>query len=135
MFTEENKSALSTSTFAVKVNNNIVKITDDAYLKKDFSENSLQTFAKWIITDRKDFMSNLLERKFVNTAQRTFYTNYLTPPQNTLSTWPVWFVKFHDVQIEVGDAIEIWQYNFVISNNTLVLKDSFLINKQNAINE
>ena len=135
MFSNNTDIDFSTSTYAVKFNGNIVKITDDLYLKKDFSENSLQIFSKWIKADEKDLMTNLLERRIMDSAKRIAYLNKLTSPKNTVRTWPVWFVKFHHVKTRVGDKIEIWEYKFDLINNNFILKDSLLITKQFIINE
>ena len=51
MFAKNTSHESVTTTFAVKLNGKLIKITDDLYIKKDFSENSLQVFSKWIKAD------------------------------------------------------------------------------------
>ena len=135
MFSVHTKKDLSTSTYALKLNGNIVKITDDSYLKKDFSEGSLQQFSKWIKADKKDLMTNLLERRIADAVTRKRYLKHLTAPANTINTWPVWFAKFHDLPVRVGDGLEIWEYSFKHENNMFVLTDSVLVTKQTVANE
>ena len=133
MFSNNSAKNFSTTTYAVKLNSNIIRITDDLYLKKDFSENSLQIFSKWVKADGKDLMTGLLERKISDSLKRVPYLKNLTPPKSTLQTWPVWFVNFHHLQIRVGDNIEIWEYRFDLIKNNFILKDSSLITRQTVI--
>ena len=135
MFSNTTAKDFSTSTYALKLNGKLVKITADPYLKKDFSENSLQVFSKWIKADRKDFMTELLERKIADSTKRISFLNKLTPPKQTVETWPIWFLKFHHIKINAGDNIEIWEYSFNLKKNQFALKDSSLITKQIVINE
>lgn len=135
MFSNNSSKDLSTSTYAVKLNSKIVKITDDLYLKKDFSENSLQVFSKWVKGGGKDLMTGLLERKISDSVKRQPYLNKLTPPKTTIETWPVWFVKFHHLPVKMGDNIEIWEYKFDLVYKKFVLIDSSLITKQTVIYE
>lgn len=135
MFSDVKTQDFSTTTYALKLNGDVVKITDDSYLKKDFSENSLQIFSKWIKANSKDLMTDLLEREIKDSARRIFFLKNLTPPKNTIQTWPAWFVKFHHLQTRLGDNIEIWEYRFDLINNNFILKDSSLITKQFIVNE
>ncbi len=135
MFSMQTARDFSTSTYALKLNGKIVKITDDPYLKKDFSESSLQMFSKWIKADRKDLMTGLLERRITDTNTREKYLKKLAPLPNTINTWPVWFVKFHHLPVRVGDGVEIWEYTFDVTENTFKLRDSTLVIKQTVTNE
>ena len=135
MFSNNATTDFSTSTYAIKLNGNLVKITDDPYLKKDFSENSLQVFSKWIKADGKDLMTGLLEKRIADSTKRAFFLSKLTPPKQTVETWPIWFLKFHQIKIKTSDNIEIWEYNFNFQKNQFVLKDSSLITKQIVVNE
>ena len=135
MFSNNTAKDFSTITYAVKLNGNIVKITEDPYLKKDFSENSSQVFSKWITADGKDLMTGLLEKRIKDSSKRKIFLSKLTPALNTTQTWPVWFLKFHNLKIEKGDNIEIWKYKFKFEKNQFQLSDSSLIIKQTVINE
>ena len=135
MFSNTTAKDFSTSTYAVKLNGKLIKITEDLYLKKDFSENSLQVFSKWIKADRKDLMKQLLERRIADSTKRILLLTNLTPPKETVQTWPIWFLKFNHIEINTGDNIEIWEYNFDLEKNQFALKDSALITKQIVINE
>ena len=135
MYSKSKAQDYLSTTYAVKLNGNIIKITDDFYLKKDFSENSLLSFSKWIKSGGKDLMTELLEKKIIDSLKRNPFLQNLTPPKSTLQTWPVWFVKFHNLQIKIGDDIEIWEYRYDLLNQNFILKDSLLITKQTVIYE
>lgn len=135
MFSDNTMTGFSTTTYAVKLNGKVVKITDDMYLKKDFSEGTLQVFSKWIKADTKDFMTELLKRKIIDSVKRKAYLDKLTPPKTTAQTWPIWFLSFHHIKINLGDNIAIWQYRFDLINKHFILKDSSLITKQTVIHE
>ncbi len=135
MFSVKKSNDFTTSTYAVKLNGALVKITDDPYLKKDFSESSLQMFSKWTKAGKKDLMTNLLERRITDTATREKYLKKLAPLPNTITTWPVWFVKFHHLPVRVRDGIEIWEYTFDVTENAFKLRDSTLVIKQTVTNE
>ena len=135
MYSSTTAKDFSTSTYAVKLNGKLIKITEDPYLKKDFSENSLQVFSKWIKADRKDLITQLLERRIADSTKRILLLTKLTPPKETVQTWPIWFLKFNHIEINTGDNIEIWEYNFDLEKNQFALKDSALITKQIVINE
>lgn len=135
MFSNNTATDFSTTTYAVKLNGNIIRITDDFYVKKDFSENSLQIFSKWVKAGGKDLMTGLLERRVIDSLKRKTFLKNLTPPKGTLQTWPVWFVNFHHLQTREGDNIEIWEYRFDLIQNNFILRDSSLITKQTVIYE
>ena len=135
MFSNTTAKDFSTSTYAIILNGKLIKITEDLYLKKDFSENSLQVFSKWIKADRKNLMTELLERRIADSTKRILLLTKLTPPKQTVKTWPIWFLKFHHIKINAGDNIEIWEYKLNLEKNQFSLKDSALITKQIVINE
>ena len=130
MFSVHNTNDFSTFTYAVKLNGKLVKITDDPYLKKDFSESSLQMFSKWVKSDKKDLITNLINRRIADTITRKKYLKNLVPPTSSINTWPVWFVKFHNLPVKVGDNIEVWEYTFQLKQNKFLLTDSVLVTKQ-----
>lgn len=135
MFSNNTAKDFLTSTYAVKLNGSIVKITDDPYLKKDFSENSLQVFSKWVKADGKVLMTGLLEKRIADSTKRAFFLTRLTPPKEAIQTWPIWFLQFHDIQSKKGDNIEIWEYKFNLIKDRFVIQDPSLVTKQTFINE
>lgn len=135
MFSATAAKDFSTFTYALKLNDSIVKITDEPYVKKDFSENALQNFSKWIMADRADLMTSLIDRRISDSTKRKYYLKKLTAPENTLRTWPVWFAQFNHVPVTAGDKIEIWKYLFYFNENKFVLTDSLLITQQTVANE
>ena len=135
MFSDKKNENFSSTTFAVKLNGKLVKITHDPYLKKDFSEGSLQIFSRWVKSGCKDFMRELLDRKILDSVKRLSYSKKLTPAKNTIQTWPIWFLNFHHIKTKLGDNIEIWQFEFDLNNNNFILKDSSLVTKQTVIYE
>ena len=135
MFSNTTAKDFSTSTYAVKLNGKLIKITEDPYLKKDFSENSLQVFSKWVKADGNDLITGLLEKRIADSTKRAFFLIRLTPPKEAVQTWPVWFLQYHDIQSRKGDNIEIWEYNFNLIKDRFVIQDSSLVTKQTFINE
>ena len=135
MFSTSNVKDFRTFTYAVKLNGNIIKITDDPILKKDFSENSLQIFSRWLQADGKDLMTDFLDRKISDSARKRNYLNRLTPPKATIITWPAWFASFHHLKLTSGDSIEVWQYNFDFKESDFVMTDSLLVIKENVGDE
>ena len=135
MFAKNTSPKSVTTTFAVKLNGKLIKITDDLYIKKDFSENSLQVFSKWIKADGKDLMTNLLNKRIADSTKRNLYLQKLTSPQSAVYTWPIWFLKFHSVKVIKGDKIEIWSYEYKLANKNLILQDSSLITNQTVFND
>ena len=135
MFSKSNARDFTTTTYAVKLNGKIIHITDDKYLKKDFSENSLQMFCKWIKADGKDIITGVVEKRIKDSVQRIFLLKNLKPPKNTLQTWPGWFIKFHGFPITEGDEITIWEYRFSLQKDHFILRDSSLVIKQSVAKE
>lgn len=124
-FTKSNKAV----TYTMKINGNIVKITNQPYWKKDFLETSLAGYCNYILHDRTVFLDNYINQKFRNEQARNILLNRLTPGKTAAINWPRWYARFAGYTIPENAAIELWQYDLSYEKGNAVLTDSLSIYK------
>ena len=129
MYTIDFTKTNTTSTYAVKINNNPVKITNHLYWKKDFLETSLNAYCRYIKQDHKVFLDDYIAYKFKNKTVSDFLLNRLVPDKSTTLQWSAWYAHSAGYEVPPGAAIEFMQYDFLLENNNALLKDSLSIHK------
>jgi hypothetical protein len=128
MFSQSN-AAIEPTTYAIKVNNNPIKITNKLYWKKDFSENTLAQYAQWVSNGHTNFMSQYLFQKISDSNKRSHFLKLLTPDISVKESWPKWYIQFNNNKCVKADSISIWKYTFIGAKNSFLLHDSILIYK------
>jgi hypothetical protein len=127
-----NDGKIAPSTYAIKINSQIVPISQKNYLKKDFSETALTNFAKWIENDRHNFISIYINNNVSDIKKRNNLLDVLIPDSTVINSWPTWYAKFCNMPIKKGDVVEIWKYNFSYTGDIIRVQDSILVQKQMA---
>lgn len=117
------------STYAMKLNGNLVKITRHLYWKKDFLETSLHAYAQYLQKDRRVFLDDYLTYKFKNDHVRSVLSNGLTPNREDAIQWPSWFIKTAGYDPIHGSILEILRYDFLLDHQKAILYDSARIYK------
>jgi hypothetical protein len=130
MYTVDFTKNKTATTYAMKINGNMVKITHQPYWKKDFLETSLNVYSKYIRYHRKVFLDDYIPYKFHNEQTRKILLHGLTPDKTTAMSWPAWYVHFAGYNLPANSTIELTQYNFLLDKEQAVLKDSISIFKE-----
>lgn len=124
-FTKSNKA----TTYAMKMNGKLIRITHKPYWKKDFLETSLYGYCKYINHDRNVFLDDYLNQKCPNEQLRNILLGRLTAGKTAAMNWPQWYVQFAGYTVPAGATIELWQYNFSYESGVALLTDSSSIYK------
>lgn len=115
------------STYAFKLNRNLVKITQNPYWKKDFLEASLLSFAKYKQNNDEVYMQQYLQAVIPNKETREVLSNRLSPSKSDVAHWPAWYIRFAGYSVNDPDSIQLLKYDFIIKDNKFILKDSNII--------
>lgn len=130
MFSENSRAPKAFNAPAIKINGKVLPVTNDLYLKKDFSEMSLLTFSSQLQRNGKSFMSEYIRAKNISEAKKEMLLQKLIPSTENVSEWPLWYAKFHGISLKAGDTVEVWSYQFTMENSMVSVTDSSLSNQQ-----
>ena len=117
------------TTYSMKVNGGIIKITHQPYWKKDFLETSLNGYCKYMLHNKKVFLDDYLNSKFSYEPTRNILLRNLTPSKTTVAYWPRWYIAFAGYPITSNATMELWQYNFKYEGEEALITDSISIYK------
>ena len=116
-------------TYAMKINNEKVNITNNLYWKKDLLETSLNGYCRYLQNGRNVFLNEYLNYRFSNERLRNSLLNRLIPDKQAAMQWPNWFANEAGYTIPSNATIEFIEYNFMLEKTNAVLKDSISIYK------
>lgn len=125
MFAYAQKQQLKSSTYAVKVNNQLIRITDKPYWKKDFLEMSLSEYAKYIKNDSSVALHYYLSAKGLSSPFYSFLSHRLLP-QNT-HMWFIWYLGFAGIKRTDKIAVDLYEYQLTYNQHQPVITDSTLV--------
>ncbi len=129
MFSIDFNKNYTASTYAAKLNEERVKITNQLYWKKDFLEATITNYAKYIQHNRAVFLDDYLNYKITNNSTRSFFSERLIPERNVAMKWPYWYCNFAGYTAPKNSNIELIQYTFLFSEGKAVITDSTSIYK------
>lgn len=127
MYAIDFTNTMASSTYAMKLNGELIKITDNRYWKKDLLETSLYAYARYMLHNRKVFMDDYINYRFHNEQVRDILLKGLTPDTEAAVNWPRWYIRFSGYKIPANASLELMQYNFNYDTGRAVLKDSVSI--------
>ena len=120
MFTVDFTKTNNAFTYAVKINEQLIPITDNLYWKKDFLESSLNTYVEYIDNGHALYLENYLKSR---NANNNVFRNLL--PQKELATqWPLWFARFAHYSYSMPAKVEILRYTYLFKDGKAILTDS-----------
>ncbi len=117
------------STYAIKINGNPVKITGNLYWKKDMLETSLNGYCRYLKHNRKVFLHDYIPYKFKNEQLQHRLIDKLTPGEKQAYQWPKWFANAAGYMLKPGDEIEFMEYRFNLADGQAAMLDSAAIYK------
>ena len=123
-FTKSNTA----TTYAMKVNGALVKISHNLYWKKDFLETSLYGYCRYVKNDRRVFLAGFLDQRY-NGKLHNILMQGLTPDKTQAMKWPQWYMQFAGYEIPAHATIELMQYDFHYETARSVITDSISIYK------
>jgi len=121
--------ANTASTYALKINGNPVKITNNLYWKKDLLETSLNAYCRYLKHDNNIFLNYYIVYRFKNKMIRELLLSRLIPGKKEARQWPLWYARTAGYEIPDTTTLEFMQYDFLFCNNKALLKDSTSIYK------
>ena len=134
MFAFINKNTYKTSTIAVKLNNTFVPYSNNLWWKKDFFENSISLYSRYIINSKQVGLFQYINRKSLNTAQKEFLFKRLTPDRCKVKIFPSWLVNYAGQGQNDNSSLEFLKYDFIFLDNKMVLIDSTILFKIKVAN-
>lgn len=129
MYTIDFSGTTGSTTYGMKINGTLVKITGQPYWKKDFLETSMNGFCRFVKNGNKVFMEDYINHKFSGGQTKRYLLNTLVPPRSATGEWPSWYGQFAGYEVPRNAVIEILEYQFALKDDKLTLKDSTVIYK------
>ena len=134
MFAFVKMKPYKTSTIAIKINNTIVPYSSNFWWKKDFFENSITLYSKYILNGKHVALTEYLKQKPFSILQKDFLIKRLTPDSVGVQSFPRWLLLYAEKNIPYNSTVEFIQYDFNFSNNKLHLADSISLFKIKVTN-
>ncbi|MFN0081806.1 MAG: hypothetical protein ACKVOM_04750 [Ferruginibacter sp.] len=134
MFAFVNAKADRTSTVAIKLNNTLVPYTGNLWWKKDFFENVIAFYSRYLLNGKQVPLHNYIKQKPLSAAQKEFLNKRLTPDSAAVKSFTRKLLRFANKNVTDGTTLEFIKYDFTFSDHRLLLTDSTSILKINVAN-
>ncbi len=134
MFAFVNARADKTNTVAIKLNNTLVPYTTNLWWKKDFFENTIAFYSRYMLNGKQVSIKDYIKQKPLNAAQKEFLYKRLTPDSVTVRSFTRSLLRFANKNITDSTTLEFLKYEFTFSNHQLLLTDSTSLFKINVSN-
>ncbi len=121
------------STYVLKADDQLIKITFHPYWKKDFLESSLATYAQYLKNNKETYLHQYLQEKFSNSEIRFKLQQKLTADSATIDRFPLWYFQFASQSKPFNKRtikIAVWQYDYDFTHNVPQPKDSILLQEK-----
>ena len=131
MFSIDFTKDYTATTYAVRINGDPVKITDRLYWKKDFLEESITNYCKYLQYQRNVFLDDYLHTKIADSSTRSFFLQRLTPERKAAKKWPYWYCSFAGYAVPQNATIALMKYTFSFSEGKALITNSASIYQTN----
>jgi hypothetical protein len=134
MFAFVNAKADKTSTVAIKLNNTIVPYTTNLWWKKDFFENAIAFYSRFMLNGKQVPLNDYIKQKPLSAAQKQFLNKRLTPDSVAVRSFTRRLLLFANKKTTNSTTLEFVKYEFTFSDHRLLLTDSTSLLKINVSN-
>lgn len=113
-----------TTTIAVKLDNRLIPYTKNLWWKKDFFENSIAFYSRYIGNNKQVPLNDYIRQKPYSIGQKEFLYKRLIPDSVDIKFFPGWFIHYAGESASKNSILAFVKYEFSFSNNKLLLTDS-----------
>ena len=124
MFAFVNTKPYTTTTIAVKLDSRLIHYTKNPWWEKDFFENSIAFYSRYIVNNKQVFLNDYIKQKPFSMSQKEFLYKRLIPDSMNAKFYPMWLMHFSGEDVSENSILEFVQYKFSFLNNKLLLTDS-----------
>lgn len=124
MFAFVNTKPYKTSTIAVKLDNRLMRYTKNLWWKKDFFENSIAFYSRYIVNYKQVPLNDYIKQKPFSIGQKEFLYKRLLPDSIDVKLFPGWLIHYAGESASENSILEFVKYEFSFLNNKLILTDS-----------
>jgi hypothetical protein len=124
MFSLEPAAALHTDTYAIKLDDSLIHITQFPYWKKDFLEMSLKNYALYRQQGQSLYMHQYLA---TNTWLPAEISKKLVPQKKEAIGWPGWYLHFAGYKGKGKHKLTIMRYRLNFTQGKPSIEDSSVI--------
>lgn len=115
------------STYAVRLNDSLVKTTSFFYWKKDFIESSLASYARYEESNRQVYLQQYFQHSGI--LPEKLQKNMLPEEKEAIRFLP-WLLNYAGCNTGNDTKISLYRYNFTFTDSKVLLQDSLLILSQ-----
>ena len=113
-----------TCTIAVKSNNKLLPYTKNLWWEKDFFENSIAFFSRYVANNKQVSLNDYIRQKPNGIGQEEFYYKRLIPDSVDVKFFLGWFIHYAGEKVSENSILEFVKYEFSFLNKKLLLTDS-----------
>ena len=124
MFAYVNAAPNKTSTIAIKLDDSLISYTHNLWWRKDFLENSIIIYSRYILHNKQVFLNDYINQKPFSSSQKEFLHKRLTPDSLKVKSYSNWLVTFLGQNPNNNSTLEFVKYDFNFMDEKLFLADS-----------
>ena len=124
MFAFVNDKPYKTTTIAIKLDNKLVPYSKYLWWKKDFFENSIAFYSRYILNAKQVALNNYIKQKPFSDPQKEFLYKRLTPDSVLVKSFPRWLEHYAGRDGTAHETMEFVKYDFNFLDSNLLLIDS-----------
>lgn len=124
MFAFVNTKPNKTTTIAIKLDNKLVPYSNYLWWKKDFLENAIAFYSRYVLNARQVALKEYIKQKPFSNYQKEFLYKRLTPDSVLVKSFPRWLEDYVGKERNNYSMMEFVKYDFDFSDSKLLLTDS-----------
>ena len=129
MFAFVKTKPYKTTTIAVKLDNRLICYTKNLWWKKDFFENSIAFYSRYVLNNKQVFLNDYIKQKSFSIGQKEFLYKRLIPDSIEVKLFPGWLIHYAGEDTSKNSILEFVKYEFSFLNKKLLLTDSITLFK------
>ena len=124
MFAFVNTKPNKTTTIAIKLDNKLVPYSNYWWWKKDFLENSIAFYSRYVLNAKQVALKDYIKQKPFSNYQKEFLYKRLMPDSVLSKSFPDWLLHYTNQYKTDNSILEFVKYDFNFSDSKLLLTDS-----------
>jgi hypothetical protein len=110
--------------FYLKLNNKRISYSRYPYWKKDFAEQQIHYYSKYLQAGHKNHIDFYIDNKFKKNQLNQLLHHQLSPLDCNKEKWTKWYLQFTHTSFKRGDTAELVNYSMKLNPSGAEIIDS-----------
>lgn len=110
--------------FYLKLNNKRISYTRYPYWKKDFAEQQIHYYSKYLLSGYQNHIDFYIDNKYKKKQLNQLLHHHLSPLNCSKEKWAKWYLQFTNTPFKSGDTVELVSYYIKLNRSGAEIIDS-----------